>query len=430
MSEQLNEWRNKYQALDVTELELDQAMEIGLDKAKQKKKRVHYRVGTLVVAAIFFLSVITLVNISPVFAQQLENIPGMEKLISLVQFNKGQKAAIENEYYQILNRAEKKDELALTIDGVIRDEKGLVIFYTIESEKAWEQLRIKEFEILSEEGQELSDYTMSYYSPGEGNFDEYSGVVEIFSEQRIPFDQFKVTTKIVAENSSGREEVEETFEIAFEALATKESKYYSIDETVEVDDQKIHVESVTIHPLRVEVKLQADPSNTMHIFSIDDLAIVNESGEIWSGISGGITASGSMEENNYKVYLQSNYFENPDNLTLAFSKIQAVEKEKNYLRLDLENEQILHDPYGVFIDMKYENNKLALTMPVADINFPLGQIYDQNGNEIENQLDSAMKQVGDLQIFEKVIYTEETIIDVRLNGYPNWITKEVKISIK
>ncbi|QGH33408.1 DUF4179 domain-containing protein [Gracilibacillus salitolerans] len=429
MKKQLEEWKKQYDHVEVTENDLDQAIEAGVQKAEQQRRLKRWGIAPVVAAAIILLSFITIINASPTFAAQVAKFPGMEKFIELVQFDKGQKAAIENDYFQIIDKSVTKGDLTLTIDSVIRDEHGLVLFYTVSSEKELNRIRLEESMITNDQGEDLGYQSVS-------SRDEAQGTVEYYTEEPIPFDDFTFTAEVVGvetlDNGVGNQ-LRETISIDFHAENTKEAIHYQVDETVTVEGQKIHINSVTIQPLRTSINLYADPENDMRIFSFDDIALVDENGEEWSGIQNGMTASGTIEDENYEVFLQSNYFEQPESLVLTFSKIQAVDRNKDYFRFDLKNEQILHDPNNKFYDMEYRNGWLSVTMDSMEDYYmnPFGDIFDLDGNKMEQTRSNYGHTLNnESRTFKQAIQTNESIIDVKLSSYPNWIEEKVEIPLK
>jgi hypothetical protein len=62
--------------------------------------------------------------------------------------------------------------------------------------------------------------------------------------------------------------------------------------------------------------------------------LTDEFGEEWSKISGGFGSHGSIYEKNYSIYLESNYFRIPKELTITFSDIEAIDKERSFIEFN------------------------------------------------------------------------------------------------
>src|SRR5690606_32363801 len=88
---------------------------------------------SLVAAALLVLTLATTIRVSPAFANAVASIPGMDRIVELIQFDKGLDAVFKNEYYQLMGDSQTIGSATLTIDGIILDESGMNIFYTIES---------------------------------------------------------------------------------------------------------------------------------------------------------------------------------------------------------------------------------------------------------------------------------------------------------
>src|SRR5690606_20333835 len=82
-----------------------------------------------------------------------------------ISMDKGLAAAIQNEYYQEIGIRKTIGGLTLTVDGVILDESGMNVFYTIDSESSLENIRIESAGLAMEGG--MPEGSISYGSPQE-----------------------------------------------------------------------------------------------------------------------------------------------------------------------------------------------------------------------------------------------------------------------
>src|SRR5699024_11695738 len=65
------------------------------------------------------------------------------KIMDVIKDNKGLMDAVDQDYYETLNlSSETIDGVTFTIDGVIKDTSGLVVFYTIDSEEPRSRLTL------------------------------------------------------------------------------------------------------------------------------------------------------------------------------------------------------------------------------------------------------------------------------------------------
>ena len=76
-------------------------------------------------------------------------------MLHFIQDNKGLQAAIDNEYYQLLNHSIEKDGVTLTLDGAIADEQEMIIFYTVKGFNEGEQFTGWLTQITDNEGGDI-----------------------------------------------------------------------------------------------------------------------------------------------------------------------------------------------------------------------------------------------------------------------------------
>ena len=121
------------------------------------KKRPYVKRGvwSAIVAAVLLITLVTSIRVIPAFADVVASIPGMEKIVALIQDNKGLQAAIDNEYYQLLNHSIDKDGVTLTLDGAIADEQEMILFYTVKGFNEGEQFSGGLPQITDNEGRDI-----------------------------------------------------------------------------------------------------------------------------------------------------------------------------------------------------------------------------------------------------------------------------------
>ncbi|WP_235603314.1 DUF5643 domain-containing protein [Thermoanaerobacter sp. YS13] len=217
---------------------------------------------------------------------------------------------------------------------------------------------------------------------------------------------------------------------------------FILNKTVEINRQKITFEKVIIYPTRIAVYISYDTKNTKKILGFYDMKITDEDNDIFGQISNGVTST-IKDDNNIILYFQSNFFKKPKNLYIVFSKIKAIDKNKEYVLIDLKNNTILNKP-----DEKLNLNNIVNNGNYIELTFTIEKIDNLNNyyspfySEFE---DSFMKKYNysNLSIHavenEKV---EKVIIKIPNESYNNPIKfkivdypllvgdKEIKIKIK
>lgn len=348
MEKKLEDYINN---LEVPEEKLDDAIFAGFQKAKREKVRLKGKKWWLSVAmvAVLMLVFFTSIRVSPAFANYVSEIPGMEKIVELIRHDKGMMTAIEYDYYQKIGVSEKKNGIEVVIDGAIADENGMVLFYTLNTDKKQTEIMMDNVVLKSLDGEELDFASSSFGTPhySEKGEKTFNGTIDYYFEKPLKAREFQLDIELEGEKYTIPFSLKEEL---------KAKKTYSINQTVTIDGQKIQILEATVYPLRVAVQIKMDPKNTKKLLVIEELRLVDENGESWSKIKNGVTGT-VMSENEQIYYLQSNYFKEPKELYLAFNKIQAVDKEFAEVVLDTEKEEILKQPKGDKLrDMKITGN--------------------------------------------------------------------------
>ena len=355
----LRKWKSEIEKIDAPEVRLKEAIENGFNRAKKVlplKQRTRYKRGiwSAVIAAILLLTLVTSIRVSPAFASAISSIPGMEKIVELIRYDKGIVSAIENDYFQPLQLSSEKDGVTFTVEGVIMDDDQMVVFYTLKGD--YEDIGWEEFKLFDQNGRELPVGVSSYWVYGnEQKSSEKSSNITIYFYNKEQGNDF------ILKGTLGSELKPIEFEIPFTVEEiVKPIEVFTVNETFIIEGQEITIRKVEISPLRVGVHFQTTPSNTKEVFSFSDLRLVNENQEAWTTIVNGEGSRGTKDEERV-VYLQSNYFEKPKELFLKFNKIQTLNKDEAYVLVDLDKKIILEQPSDKrFKEVTIENDSIII----------------------------------------------------------------------
>lgn len=338
--QKLFHYHQQLKELPVPSSAIDDAFAKGIKEAARGKHSVHQfrkkAYFTLAAIAIICISFITSIKISPHFAQAFANLPGMERVVDLITFNKGMKGILSNDYYQVVGATETSEAITFTIDGVIADETGMVIFYTVKSLSDARPPTLKEVQ-LHHEGNPIPSHVSLDTHPALTHEPMENYMTLTFAEQQtFHSKQFELALTFEEEGIM-------PLTLPFQLTADiAKGTTYPIHQTIDIEQQKITIHEVVIHPLRAEVSVSYDDTNPMHILQLMDLQLVNENNETWGQIQQGIR---SQKQANQEVYyLQSNFFEQPDQLFLKLQTLQALSKTKDRLIIDSINKQVIQQP--------------------------------------------------------------------------------------
>lgn len=119
----------EYENINIPE-ELDFMITKTLKEGREKRKRrIIYKYTSGIVAS--FLTFVLLVNIFPKVAYAASLIPGIDKLVEFVTFDKGFNNAIDEGLTKNLNYVKEKDGVKLIVNGLAGDYKRLWVDYEL-----------------------------------------------------------------------------------------------------------------------------------------------------------------------------------------------------------------------------------------------------------------------------------------------------------
>lgn len=428
----LQEMKSQLEKIHLPLDEADEAISAGFDRAKREKVKMRKRrnrIWSLVAAALLFFSFVTSIRVSPAFANAVASIPGLERFVDLIQYDKGLEGIFKNDYYEKVAAVQAKDGLTLTIDGVILDETGMNIYYTMKSTEAVSEISIQSVDLKNK--QDIMQGGISYGgpSPFEKSREWTSQIKYYFQEPTLFIDlSFTVEMDVLFKGETV------SFSLPFELKENvKQGKTFVLNEEVDIESQKMTIKEITIYPLRVAVNIAFDEANSMEILGFEDMRLEDEKGEVWGSIRNGVTGKGREI-----YYLQSNYFEEPKKLYLRINKLQALDKEETTLVIDTEKGEILDGPKDDKLKIKESSRSgVHLVMPNAgddpthsyDI---ISRGIDANGKGIH--ISSTGMHMDDegtrhwVMTLDTSDYTNPLHLD--LTSYPNYITGDVKVELK
>jgi hypothetical protein len=426
--------------IEVPEFQLDAAIAAGISKGKKKQKKNLLFIRTLASAAILIFAFTAMLRTSETFASYVTSIPGMEKIVELVRFDKGLTSAIENDFAQKIGVSDEHDGIKITLDSVIVDEQMMVLFYQMESSGNRKDISIKDIQLTDDQGKSLGFSSSVWLGPVDFQQKNVYQATYTF-DGRLPPENMKMNIWL-AEGRDGEvvTKLEDKWVLPLSVdrdsfMGKKE--FIDVNETVTIEGQKITIEKVSIYPTQIGVIVHFDEDNTKQIFRFEDLRLVDETGEEWAAISNGTIAS-HFNENRQEVYLQSNYFKKPKELYLRFNSLRALDKDEVEIMIDPGKMEVLKAPSdGRLLKVSREENQLLLTFQRDSKdghgNISIDQAVDPSGKEIGDG--SASFRWNDESPLEVLIpYFGEGAapgpITLKLNDYPATIKGEAKIRLK
>ncbi|WP_427107842.1 DUF4179 domain-containing protein [Lysinibacillus xylanilyticus] len=323
--------------IDVPKEKLQQ-VRMDMFRKVQREKRTKKRTFSVAIVFLLCLSFLFSIRVSPTIASYVAKIPGFQQIVSAVARDKGIQDIIDNEYYEEINVTQSKNGLSLTLQGVIADQTGLVFFY--DANASFDILKLNLEEVQLFQGDERIE---GAGGGGDGitkNKTHISSSVEYdFLE---PFDYTSKDFKAVFHfNDKDKGNIEITVPFTLQNEIAKE-KIFTANQTVNVGGQKFTITQIRRSPLEMALDIEVDEANTMEILSFDDIAVVMQDGELRK--SKRHPLSKNKREGKFTLYLESNYFHDPESLKIIIGAVHAVPKGEDFIEVDFGTKEVLTKP--------------------------------------------------------------------------------------
>lgn len=342
--------RNEEYKLLLSQLEEPPAaLEDCVEKARKKARRSRGWRTSLAslggVAAAFVL----MVNVSVPFAMACSKIPGLRELTAAVVFSDSLKLAVENDFVQYIGQSQTVEGTTMTVEYVIADKRQVNIFCRFEGDFDYLNGRPR---VTNLDGSPLEGYSL--YGGGMSQQGELDCITLDFSDRdtpsslRLRYEVEKLARdlqELAPERSSGHHgkptEPEAlfsfTFDLELDEHMISQGESYPLDQWVELDGQRILLETVEIYPTFIQINLDCDPENTAYLTGLD-FYLEDEQGRQTEHISNGISGRGRTDEPGMSaVRRESSFFWKAKHLTLHIVAADWLDKDRQFATVDLVN---------------------------------------------------------------------------------------------
>lgn len=307
------------------------------------------------VAAVFVLFAV-LVNSSVTVARAVDGVPVLGDLAAAVRWSRSLSAAVENQYVQVIDQTRSGDGFTVKVEYVIVDRQQVNIFYSVQSSDEDHPYGAFPYRCYLEDGH-------GYYMAGTQRVDsELVQLVVEFRDTEIP-DRLTLTMEMAREEDMGtRYEISSdqidpptqaiTFTLEFDPACVEEGETVAIGRWVELDGQRIYVDSLEIYPSNARLHLADDPDNELVLTGLH-CYLEDENGNRWG--QDGLLFAGSGARDSYfasDVRIGSPYFARPDHLTLhitgaSWGKRSELDGDNGHMvEIDLVNHTVRGLPEG------------------------------------------------------------------------------------
>ncbi|MFJ7408535.1 MULTISPECIES: DUF4179 domain-containing protein [unclassified Lysinibacillus] len=405
---------------------------------KQLKKRTRHKrlLQFAVTAAIIIIALISSIRVSPALAYTMAQIPVLKPLVEMIALDKGIKDIINNEYYEPINVSQTINGKTLTITSVVADESGMIISYKLQSDEDLANITGVSTEVKQQGEQIYASVGSSWSAQPEGTF-EVENTIEVAASQGMDYSSknFEIILSL-------RERPEIVFDIPFTLKNDiKASKKYPINKHLTVDGQSFTIHELIISPIRSELKMSIDSSNSKKILNFDDIRIYDEHQEEWGKIRNGYSGFGNYEDKQFSIMLESNYFRIPKSITIEFREIEAIDKADEMVVIDFDKKNIITQTKNINIELEIKDNfeieyKLltykknefkGVFNHLIDAN---GEIYYANSTWIsENENYMLIGQRFDMENVEKLPVNPVKLEIARYEQYLNGVGR-IQVELK
>ncbi|MFJ5764523.1 DUF4179 domain-containing protein [Lysinibacillus sp. NPDC093210] len=330
----------------------DKLQQIRIDTFRKVKreKRKKKRIVSVAIVFLCCLSLLFSIRISPTIASQIAKIPGLEAIVTAVVRDKGIKDIVDNNYYEEINETQTKNDLSLTLQGVIADHSGFVLYYDADAPF---ELFLEKVQLF--QGDDEIECGCSF-THNASNQTKISSSVEYSFSEPIAYTS-KDFKAIFHFNDKDKGNIEITVPFSLQNEIAPE-KVFNANRTVDVQGQKLTIKQIRRTPLKLALDIEVDEENTMQVLALEDIAVVTESGERRETVRNRSSIYRNNSDGKFTVYLQSNYFDDPESLTVIIGAVQAVPKGEDFIEVDFGTQKIISKPDYLDWDISVEQQSL------------------------------------------------------------------------
>ena len=333
-------------------------------KARTKRRRWGRRLGVpLGSMAAAFTAFVLLVNLSMPFALACSNIPFLKQLTAAVAFSPSLEAAVENEYVQILGVSQTDNGVTMTIEHAIVDRKQVNLFFTLRSDDYGELWG--HGDVSLPDGGDLPA-SMSFFQAPEDPNDLWKLRAD-FKEEDVPdalvleYEAWPVGeepddgTPAPDTDASVWEYHDEEpvpvahfrFELKFDPQFISQGESLSMDLPFQLDGQQLRITGMEAYPSHVRLDIEEDEGNTALLQDLE-CWLEDEEGRRYERVSNGISASGKGGSPRVTSYrFESSWFGQAEHLTLHIERASWLDKDMQWLEIDLVTGETGPLPEGV-----------------------------------------------------------------------------------
>lgn len=337
--------KSKYEDIVIPN-ELDFIVKSTLKKGRRNKtnKYLYKIAGTVAATFLFF---VVLVNISPQAAHAFSSVPGLDKLVKLVTFDKGFDNSVEDGLIQDINFEENKDGVKLNVTTAVGDWKRLWIGYNLDGIEGYE---------VNPQIIDINSEAVGGISVGK------DGIVEIEFKEFTPEFTLKLEVYNLEDDNGIRikESLITTFEVPIkleEDIFNTPMRQVEIENDIlESDIGDIKIKEFKSSKTRIVMKFELE-SNDFEIMQFQNPKLVDDKG-IEYELPGWYTSV--PEDGIYSVEFAGEIKSDVNKLTFECDGVYYARKDDRDIKINVKEGIVGENNYGFKFE-SFEENKLTLT---------------------------------------------------------------------
>ncbi len=343
--------QQEYAALQAQLEQMPAALEDTLARAENRLARRNRRIWRSMSSfAASFALFVALVNFCMPVAYACSQVPVLRELAEAVTFSKSLTRAVDNEYVQPIDLIQTQNDITAKVEYLIVDQKQMTVFYRFLSEEySYLDAETRYYEVGT------TEHVGSFWGPNDHHVEMgklQSSTVEL-SSGKLP-DRMDLTLWVYdpsapMDTESAPEEgiwadhdvyrhhlAEFCFTLDLEPYFTAQAETYPLDQTIEIDGQRLILTKMEIYPTHMRLYTKNHPENTAKITGLE-YEIRGDWGIVFEPEDNGIHSFGTLEQDEVVYRVDSPWFCRSDKLELAISRATIEDKDMGRLWVDLTN---------------------------------------------------------------------------------------------
>lgn len=411
----------KYENIEIPE-ELDFMVEKALKEGREKRKfKIIYKYGIGIAST--FLVFVLLVNMFPTVAYAMSKVPGLDKLVELVTFDKGFDNAVEEGLVKEINFEEEQNGIKLKVNTIAGDWKRLWIGYEMNIEEDWGvNIRILD----KNTGEGISSTMWSVINGENSDKNNSENYLEVGFNEFI--EEFIIEFNIYDKKNEIDNVLNENYISSFNVPIKLESEIFNSplrdikldNNIVSTDIGDIEIISLKTCKTRTVIEFKLN-NNKYDYMNFENPRLIDNEGNEYK-VSSFMETAKEGSSNRY-IELQGEIKDNIKSLTFKFDSMYYARKDNRSIIVDLKNKVVEQNDYN-FEFVSLIGDKLILKAEdVESVSFE--NIILDNGDDLISE--SGISCVDDEDSGEYYVKSYLKLKDPNLDKIElkiGWIMKD------